>query len=217
MEHHSVQVEIDLTDQQAAALRALGDKPLPNALHDLATVASTEWLEWLVADDRPASLTEVSKRRVRALVETQLLPQMPTAPVIARRVRLTLGQARYIVASLAFENPQASDATRDELARRLREVLGHEGIPTNPTAEQMEELKNKEDDVRFDATRREGDLASEVHDELLNARSADRGQLWIDEFQPPTITRKTASYVRLKIRPHVSVSILRALQRAGAR
>ena len=118
MATRDVTFRIDLPDAQASTVRALGDHTIDEALQALAEIAVREWLEWLIADDRPASLTEVSKRRVKALVESGLLPKLPTAPVIAQRARLSLGQARYIVSTLALEDPSGTLEARQGLVGR---------------------------------------------------------------------------------------------------
>jgi hypothetical protein len=217
MEQHDVHFEIALTETQAAAIRALGDKPVDVAMPSLAKVAVAEWLDWLVADDRPASLTEVSKRRVKALIDAGLLPQIPTAPVIAQRARLTLGQARYIVASLALENPGATAEARDGLLGRLRAALTAAGVanPSDLTPSQIRAISTEPTSVQFDVPKNEADLATATHEELLNARFSASKRLEIDEFEPPSRKRRTDSYVQLTLRPHVAVEILQQLERAG--
>jgi hypothetical protein len=217
MPSHRFPVDIDIPTTESAAVRALGDRSLEDALPILAGIAIREWLEWLVADDRPASLTEVSKRRVKALVDGGLLPKIPTAPVIAQRTKLTLGQARYIVSSLALEDRTAGGAIRDGLAGRLRIAIEAVGIadPDNLSADRIREISVSDDDVVFDAPRAEGDLASATHEELLNAQFSDSKRLEIDAFPPPTKRRRTDSYVQLVLRPHVAVQILQRLVKAG--
>ncbi len=212
-----LELDTDLSGAQSAAVRALGDKSIEDALPIVAGIAMREWLEWLVADDRPASLTEVSKRRVKALVDGGLLPQIPTAPVIAQRTRLTLGQARYIVSSLALEDPAAAAAVRDGLIGRLRTAIELIGIvdPDHLGASAIREIAVKDDDVVFDVPRAEGDLASATHEELLNAQFSDSHRLEIDKFPPLIKHRRTDSYVQLVMRPHVAVEILQRLLAAG--
>lgn len=210
-------VDVDIPTTESAAVRALGDKSLEDALPILADIAIREWLEWLVANDRPASLTDVSKRRVKALVDGGLLPPIPTAPVIAQRTKLTLGQARYIVASLAMEDPTAGGAIRDGLEGRLRAALEAVGIanPDSLGADRIGAISVGEDDVVFDAPRAEGDLASATHEELLNAQFSDSKRLEIDAFPPPVKRRRTDSYVQLVLRPHVAVQLLQRLLKTG--
>jgi hypothetical protein len=207
-----VKLNVDLPAAQAAAVRALGDKTVAEALPNHAEVALREWLDWLVADDRPASLTEVSKRRVKALVDAGLLPKIPTAPVIAQRTRLTLGQARYIVTSLALEDPTATAALRDGLVGRLRDALNAAGV-SNPDDldEPGIDAISSNPDIVFDVPRSEADLASATHEELLNARFSVSNRLEIDEFEPPVRHRRTDSYMQILIRPHVAVEILQRL------
>jgi hypothetical protein len=211
------QVQIELPASQEAAIKALGDRSVADALPLLAAVATREWLEWLVADDRPASLTEVSKRRVKGLVDEGLLPPIPTAPVIAQRTRLTLGQARYIVASLALENPTAMGEVRDGLIGRLRTAIEAIGIerPDDLDEEAVRKISVSVDEVVFDVPRAEADLASATHEELLNARFSSSHKLDIDTFLPPSRKRRTDSYVQLDLRPHVAVQILQRLTKVG--
>jgi hypothetical protein len=213
MAKQPIRIEFDLPAAQSGAVQALGDKPLSEALPALATIALREWLDWLVADDRPASLTEVSKRRVKALVEAELMPRIPTAPVIAQRTRLTLGQARYIVSSLALEDPSAVGIIRDGLIARLRAAIQEIGIkdPDKLGEGGIREIATSPLQVVFDVPRSEGDLASATHEELLNARFSESNRLEIDEFEPPSKRRRTDSYVELSIRPHVAVAILQRL------
>jgi hypothetical protein len=212
----SVKLDVEMPKAQAAAVRALGDKTVAQALPILALVALREWLEWLVADDRPASLTEISKRRVKALVDAGLLPQIPTAPVIAQRTKLTLGQARYIVSSLALEDPAATSAVRDGLVGRLRDALVERGVANPDELDQAGiDAISGNPDIVFDVPRAEADLASATHEELLNARFSESKRLEIDEFEPPSKRRRTDSYVQIVLRPHVAVEILQRLSKAG--
>jgi hypothetical protein len=212
------QVEVDLSASQASAVKALGDRSVADALPRLAAVATREWLEWLVADDRPASLTEVSKRRVKGLVDEGLLPPIPTAPVIAQRTRLTLGQARYIVSSLALEDPAGTAAVREGLIGRLREAIESARIqePDELEETEIQALAVSEDEIVFDVPRAEADLAAATHEELLNARFSSSQKLEIDTFPPPTRKRRTDSYVQLDMRPHVAVQILQHLIKVSA-
>jgi hypothetical protein len=56
MPTHRFPVDVDIPTTESAAVRALGVKSLEDSLPILADIAMREWLEWLVADDRPASL-----------------------------------------------------------------------------------------------------------------------------------------------------------------
>jgi hypothetical protein len=219
MATHEVTFRIELPETQASAVRALGDRDVADALPALASVALREWLEWLVADDRPASLTEVSKRRVKALVNDGILPKIPTAPVIAQRTRLTLGQARYIVSSLALEDPAASIEAREGLIRRLREALQAAQVEDPEALDQaaIDRIATSQTNVILDVPRHEADLAAATHEELLNARFSASDRLDIDEFEPPRKRRRTDSYVQLELRPHVAVTILQRLVRAGGK
>jgi hypothetical protein len=210
IDRHQVQVDARLRRPQREALAALGNTNFAEGLASLAEVALQEWLDWLAAEDRPATLTELAKRRAKALLDAGLLPALPTAPVVAQRMRLTLGQARYIVNTLALENPAASAQTREGLAGRLRRALGTVGVP-NPDAldaAAIDALKNIEQDLQFDAPKAEGVLALAVHEELLNERYAALQELNIAAFQAPKVKRQTDSYVRIVVRPHVAASIL---------
>jgi hypothetical protein len=216
MPTHRLTIEVELPETHASAVRALGEHPVDDALRGLASVALREWLEWLVADDRPASLTEVSKRRVKALVDGGLLPKIPTAQVIAQRARLTLGQARYIVSALALEDPAASAEARNGLMRRLREALASAGISDPEKLDQagIDALATGAQNVILDVPRHEAELASATHEELLTERFSDLDRLDIDEFEPPRRRRRTDSYVSLELRPHVAVIVLQRLGRA---
>lgn len=216
MPTHRVTISVDLPDIQVSAVQALGDQSVDEALRGLASVALREWLDWLVADDRPASLTEVSKRRVKSLVDGGLLPKIPTAQVLAQRARLTLGQARYIVSTLALEDPSASAETRSGLTRRLLEALGNAGIEHPDELDQagINALATDAQNVVLDVPRHEAELAAATHEELLNERFSDSDRLDIDEFEPPRRRRRTDSYVSLELRPHVAVTILQRLGRA---
>ena len=202
-----------LNAQQRSALDALGGNG-DDGLAALAGVALSEWLDWLAAEDRPASLTELAKRRVKALLGAGLLPTLPTAPVVAQRVRLTLGQARYVVSTLALENPGASAEARDGLAGRLRAKLLEANVPEPDglDAAGIEELSRIESELRFDAPKSEGVLALAVHEELLSERFATSHELNIDRFQAPRVKRRTDSYVAIELRPHVAGAILARLR-----
>jgi hypothetical protein len=214
MTRHTVRFEADLTDAEADAVRALGGMSVDSAVAELARVATAEWLGWLAANDRPASLTEQSKRRVKALMDANLLPRLPTAPVIAQRTRLTLGQARYIVASLALENPSGTAETRRGLAKRLEEGLVAAGIRNADqlTKEQIDALVRDPRTVQFDAPRTEAEFALALHEELLNLRFSESDRLEINKFEPPSRQRRTDSYSTLSMRPHVAVELLQALK-----
>lgn len=218
MTRHSVQFEAELTDVEAAAVRALGGMTLDAAVSELARVAIAEWLGWLAADDRPASMTEQSKRRVKALMDARLLPRIPTAPAIAQRTRLTLGQARYIVASLALENPSGTAETRRGLRERLDEGLVAAGIADadRMTKAQIDALVRDPRTVQFDAPRTEAELALALHEELLNLRFSESNRLEINKFEPPARQRRTDSYSTLSMRPHVAIEILQELTRQEA-
>ena len=212
MATRDVTFRIDLPDAQASTVRALGDHTIDEALQALAEIAVREWLEWLIADDRPASLTEVSKRRVKALVESGLLPKLPTAPVIAQRARLSLGQARYIVSTLALEDPSGTLEARQGLVGRLRAALKDAGVPDpDHLDERGIESIARNPSIEFDVPRSEAELAAATHEELLNARFSVSGNLRIDAFEPPRRRRRTDSYVALSLRPHVAASILQRL------
>jgi hypothetical protein len=213
MAKQQVTFEVELSDAQEQALLGLGGKEASQALADLSRIALTEWLGWLIADDRPASLTELGKRRVRALVEGHLLPRIPTAPVVAQRVRLTLGQARYIVSSMALEDPLASSETRDGLIHRLRDALVAAGVgaPDTLPPEKIKEISTDPANVEFDVPRDEADLALATHEEILNDKFSSSSRLEIDAFEPPQRRRRTYSYAQLEVRPHVAVEILQRL------
>lgn len=208
----------ELTDSEVSAITTLAGKSTPEAVSALAQIALDEWLRWLVADDRPASLTELSKRRIRALLEARMLPEPATAPVLALRARLTLGQARYIVTALALENPASGTEAAAGLARHLSGALSVLGVahPDRLTEAQIDALAVGNDAI-FDAPRAEANLAAAIHEELLNEKFQGTDDLRIiDGFQPPKITRRTDSYVRLSFRPHVAVAILNRLSREPA-
>jgi hypothetical protein len=203
----------ELPESEIRAITMLAGRSTPEAVSALAHIALDEWLQWLVADDRPASLTELSKRRIRALLEARLLPGPATAPVLALRARLTLGQARYIVSALELENPASGTEAAAGLARHLSAALAQMGIdhPETLTEAQINALAMGNDAV-FDAPRAEANLAAATHEELLNEKFQQLHDLSIiDGFQPPKVTRRTDSYVRLSLRPHVAVAILRRL------
>ena len=218
MSLQQVCLEIDVAESQRAAVQTLGDKRLEEALPGMAALALREWLDWLMADDRPASLTELAKRRVRSMVDEGLLPRIPTAPVVAQRTRLTLGQARYIVTALALEDPAASAEAREGLIQRLRDALGGAGVtdPDELTEDDISALALGESLV-FDAPRYESDLAVATHEELLNERFSESQRLNIDDFEPPRARRRTDAYVQLIMRRHVAASVLKRLTRAEQR
>jgi len=202
-----------LSDTQVGAITSLAGRASPDAVTALARIALDEWLQWLVADDRPASLTEVSKRRIRALLEAHLMPSPPTAPVIALRARLSLGQARYVVSALALENPASGAEATAGLVRHIRTALHAQGIddPSNLSQAQIEALAMG-NDLAFDAPRAEASLAAATHEEILTERFGAGDDLrMIDAFQPPRVKRRTDSYVRLTLRPHVALAILERL------
>lgn len=203
----------DLTDAQDAAITAVAGRTDPEGVSALARVALDEWLRWLVADDRPASLTELTKRRIKALLQAGLLPQPPTAAVLALRARLTLGQARYILGALALENPATGAEAAAGLISHLRAALAMIGVadPNTLDNDAIERLATGHD-VRFDAARPEADLATATHEEILNERFHATHELDIDNLQPPTVKRRTDSYVQLTMRGHVAVAILRRLE-----
>jgi hypothetical protein len=208
----------ELTDAEIGAITTLAGRNTREAVSALAAIALDEWLQWLVADDRPASLTELSKRRIRALLEARLLPEPATAPVLALRARLTLGQARYIVTALELENPASGTEAATGLARHLSGALAVLGVehPERLTEAQIDALAIGNDAV-FDAPRAEANLAAATHEELLNEKFQATNDLRIiDGFQPPKVTRRTDSYVRLSLRPHVAIAILKRLAREPA-
>jgi hypothetical protein len=158
-------------------------------------------------------LTEIAKRRVRSMAENGILTASPTAPVLAQRLRLTLGQARYIVSALALENPAMSAQARDGLAGRLVEELAKVGTPDPAAVDDtgMARLAADPRELSFDAPRYEGALAAATHEELLNEEFARSQRLNIEGFEPPSIRRRTDSYVRVTVRPHVALAIWRRL------
>ena len=215
MSDHRVAFAIKLPAAQEAAVRGLGDKPIEKSLEALACLALTEWLEWLVADDRPASLTEVSKRRVRSIVDGGLLPKIPTAPVIAQRARLTLGQARYIVTALALENPAGTTEARNGLVLRLEAALHGASIPDPRNLDAAGIAALVGPPVVIDVPRQWADLASATHEELLNEAFSDSNELDIRKLEPPIRRRRTDSYVEFSMMPRVAVAIFQRLCAAG--
>jgi hypothetical protein len=205
--------DIDLSDAERQSLQNLSASPA-DALPRLARVALREWLAWLGADDRPASMTEAAKRRTKALLDERLLPEAPTAAIVAQRVRLTLGQARYIVSALALENPGGGEAVRVGLVAALSAALSDEGVadPEHLDAAAIGRLRGATA-LSFDAQRGIGDLAKATHEELLNEEFARSPRFDISNFDPPTITRRTEGFVHIEVAQHVAVAILQRLSR----
>lgn len=209
-----VTFEIALSDDERRSIGAFGPSA-EQALEVLAKVALREWLAWLIADDRPASLTEVSKRRTKALVDEHLLPGVPTAAVLAQRLRLTLGQARYVITALGLENPAATEATRASLVKALTDALADAGILDPAALSDAETAALRAgNSVAIDAPRAVGDLAAATHEEILNEEFGRTARFDIENFRPPKITRQTDAYVHISVRPHVAVRIVQHLSRA---
>lgn len=210
-----VELSPTLDEGERATIAALGSKPVAEAAKVVAALALAEWVAWLAADDRPASLTELAKRRVKAMVDAGLLPPLPTAPVIAQRARLTLGQARYIAAALALESPAASAETKAGLADRLTAALVASGVaePAHLTDAQITELLNDDKpDLKFDAPRAEGELALALHEEILNERYSTTRTVDINGFEPPSLKRRTDSYLTISVPRNVAATLLRRLR-----
>jgi hypothetical protein len=208
-----------LSDPERATLAALGTKPAAEAAAAVAALALGEWIAWLGADDRPASLTELAKRRIKAMVDAEVLPARPTAAVIAQRARLTLGQARYISAALALESPGASAEAKAGLADRLEGELTRSGVadPAHLTQEQIDELLGDDNpNLRFFAPRADGELAKAQYDEHLNERFNATGTVEINRFEPPSVKRRSDSYVSIEIPRNVAATLLRRLRGPGA-
>jgi hypothetical protein len=214
-EEQRVVIEAALTDDQRRSLGALAASP-EAALPALAKVALDEWLGWLIADDRPASLTEISKRRTKALIGAGLLPSTPTAALIAQRLRLTLGQARYVVTALALESPAMSEAARAGLVQALTESLADAGTvdPLGLDDAAIARLRANAP-IEFDAPRAAGELAAATHEEILNEEFSRAARFDIEDFRPPVIKRQTDSFVHVAVRPHVAVRIIQRLADAA--
>lgn len=214
-EVHHVALDVELSEDERRAINGFGLPP-DQALAALGKAALEEWLAWLIANDRPASLTEISKRRIKALVNGRLLPSVPTAAVLAQRLRLTLGQARYVITALSLENPAATEAARIGLIRSLTAALADAGIadPIDLGEAAIARLR-ADNPVAIDAPRALGELAAATHEEILNEEFGRVARFDIEDFRPPKITRQTDAYVRISVRPHVAIRIIQRLSRGG--
>lgn len=197
---------------QVLSIQALGKERSDDTLAVMASAALQEWLDWLVGANRPASLTDVSMRRVRALVDQGILTKSPSALAIAQRTGLTLGQARYVSSSLASDAP--SGAMRQDVMERLEGALKDAGID-DPDSVDVTSLERDTRFIEVGLPRHAAELAVAAYEAILDSMFDGTTPVDLDQWESPTEKRYGRSHVKLGLRPHVAVKIVQKLRRDG--
>ncbi len=88
-----------------------------DSLSDFATAAMQELIDWMNAEKRPTSLSEIESNRIFTIYSSILKDLLPTADEIGQSFNLPMGRSRYIVQSLNYQHP---DFMR---FRRIRAII----------------------------------------------------------------------------------------------
>lgn len=97
------QICIDVPDE---TLRQLEKRLGREGAKEIANAAFTEWVDWVLARDRPLSISDMETARVIALYKNLFVDTLPSALDLSAKFQLPLARCRYILQSLRYLQPQ---------------------------------------------------------------------------------------------------------------
>lgn len=104
----------------------------PEATAKLAELAITEWVGWLNGSARPTTLSQQNTERVLRIYSDIMGGTTPDARTLHSNFKLPLGQARYIVQSIAYQQagPLYQRALEEISAAITSEMAKRDGLPS---------------------------------------------------------------------------------------
>jgi hypothetical protein len=73
-----------------------------------------EFISWIIAEDRPTSISELETNRIFSIYENLLGSVLPTAEEIGKSFNLPMGRSRYIIQNLNYRRPEFMKRRRIE-------------------------------------------------------------------------------------------------------
>jgi hypothetical protein len=77
-----------------------------DAIDPFAITAIEELLFWIIAEQRPISMSELETQRIYLLYSRLFENMLPTAEDISKLFNLPMGRSRYIIQNLSYRKPE---------------------------------------------------------------------------------------------------------------
>lgn len=119
-----VRIQVEIPDELVEEIEAIFPQQR-EAARTLASIAVEEYVQWLTGERRPSKVTDINIQRITQIYERILHDDSPDVSTLVRRFNLPLGQARYLVQAM---NYQDSRALRQRGLRRLVTSLRNQQI-----------------------------------------------------------------------------------------
>lgn len=102
-----------------------------DAINSFAITAMEELMSWLIAEQRPTSISDLETNRIFTLYRRLYKDLLPTAEDIGKLFNLPMGRSRYIVQNLNYRYPDFMKKRRIAAIRVALEKneVSEEGLP----------------------------------------------------------------------------------------
>jgi hypothetical protein len=96
-------INLNVTDD---VYEKISNKYGEDAVSDFVMVALEEFMSWLLAEERPTSISELETNRIFSIYDRILRDILPTAEDVGLAFNLPMGRSRYIVQNLNYRHPE---------------------------------------------------------------------------------------------------------------